>query len=83
MVCSLSHWHLLMSRSFYFHKVYLIKFFFCDFMTPKLTENVFSSRSFMVWVTSTYNPSHWFQVLHLRYGVLHLGKRKTQLLISN
>ena len=40
---------------------------------PKLTENVFSSRSFMVWVTSTCNPPHWFQVLHLWYGVLHLG----------
>lgn len=56
-----TYWDLLMNRNFYFDKVRHIKFFFYDFMTPKLIKNVFSSRSFMVWgFMAIYDPSHWF-----------------------
>lgn len=58
---------------FIFIKSTLSGFSFVILWPPKLKENVFSSGSFMVWVMSTCNPFHWFQVLHLWYGVSHLG----------
>lgn len=59
MAYSLSYWEFLMSTNFYFDKVHFINFFLLWFCDLKVTKDIFSSRSFMVWGFMSVVDHRW------------------------